>query len=156
TPTEPGLVTIGVWAEGNDNYLPTAVSEFAFTILDDVNTIQFDPIPTQNFANRGISLTATASSGLPVEFEVISGPGILTGRDLSFTGSGQIVVRAIQRGDGVYHPAAEVVQTFLVEKAGQTIVFDPIADRAYGGALFSPLASASSGLPVFFSVVSGP
>lgn len=43
-----------------------------------------------------------------------------------------------------------------VVKADQTITFDPIPDRAFGDPPFTPTASTSSHLPVFFTVISGP
>lgn len=45
---------------------------------------------------------------------------------------------------------------FVVEKKGQTITFETIADHAYGDAAFTVKATSSSGLPVTISVASGP
>ncbi len=42
------------------------------------------------------------------------------------------------------------------EKQNQTIAFQPIADKTYGDAPFAVTAAASSGLPVTFSIGSGP
>jgi len=46
--------------------------------------------------------------------------------------------------------------TFTVAKANQTITFGALAGRTYGDAPFTVGASASSALPVSFSIVSGP
>ncbi|HKP37651.1 MAG TPA: carbohydrate-binding protein [Pyrinomonadaceae bacterium] len=43
-----------------------------------------------------------------------------------------------------------------VGRASQAITFDPIADKTYGDPSFAITAQASSGLPVSFTVVSGP
>src|SRR5712692_4724499 len=43
-----------------------------------------------------------------------------------------------------------------VGKANQTIAFDAIADKTYGDASFAVSAGASSGLPVSFTITSGP
>jgi len=49
-----------------------------------------------------------------------------------------------------------VSATFNVGQGSQTLDFDTFADTVYGVAPFTLVASASSGLPVIFSVVSGP
>ena len=46
--------------------------------------------------------------------------------------------------------------TFTVAKASQTITFGSLAGKTYGDAPFTVAASASSGLTVTFSIVSGP
>jgi len=43
-----------------------------------------------------------------------------------------------------------------VTKANQTITFDSLADKTYGDAPFDVSATSSSGLPVSFSILSGP
>ena len=45
-------------------------------------------------------------------------------------------------------PAPDIARTFNIAQAGQTITFDPIADRTFGDPAFEVSASASSGLPV--------
>lgn len=54
-------------------------------------------------------LTATSSSGRPVSFQLISGPGSLTGNIITLTGQpGILRVRAVQPGDASYEAAPEV------------------------------------------------
>jgi rhamnogalacturonan endolyase len=65
-------------------------------------------------------------------------------------------VRATQTGDANYNPAPAVDQTFTVGKANQAITFAALADTAYGAAPFAVGATASSGLPVSFSIANGP
>ncbi len=52
-------------------------------------------------------------------------------------------------------PTQSVSAAFL-PKLNQTIQFDPIADRVLGDPAFSLQAASSSGLPIVFSVLSGP
>lgn len=63
-------------------------------------------------AGQPLSLSATASSGLPVRFDVMSGSAVLNGGTLTSQG-GAVVVQASQPGDSVYEPAMPVTQTFL-------------------------------------------
>ena len=62
-----------------------------------------------------VSLSATASSGLPVSFAVQSGPAALAGNVLSFTGTGTVVVVATQGGDANWNRAPDGIQSFEVE-----------------------------------------
>ena len=78
--------------------------------------IDFASIPDQLVYNAPITLEATATSGLPVTFEVTQGPATVEGNILTLTGEeGQVKVRAIQPGDGnEWQPAPTVTRTFYV------------------------------------------
>jgi len=70
-----------------------------------------------------ISLSATASSGLPVSFSVVSGPGTISGSTLTITGAGTIVVAANQAGNSTYLAAFPMQQTLVVSQATPAIDF---------------------------------
>ncbi|MBI3722199.1 MAG: MBG-2 domain-containing protein [Fimbriimonas ginsengisoli] len=59
-------------------------------------------------------------------------------------------------GNGNYNAATSSPASILINKADQTISFGALPGRTYGDAPFALSASASSGLAVSFSVVSGP
>ena len=81
-------------------------------------TITFDPIPDKLTTDAPFAINATASSGLPVSFTIVSGPAILSGNTLTLNGtSGTVVVRASQAGDSNYDPAPNVDQSFVVNAA---------------------------------------
>ena len=61
-------------------------------------------------------------------------------------GGGACTITASQAGNGSFNAAADVVRTFQVAKADQTISFDALADKTYGDADFAVSATASSGL----------
>jgi hypothetical protein len=71
-------------------------------------------------AGQPVILTASASSGLPVRFDVISGVAVIGGSTLTCTQSGTVVVQASQGGDSNYAAASPVTQTFLVTGGGST------------------------------------
>src|SRR4029079_8499836 len=109
---------------------------------------------------------ATADSGLPVVFAADpASAGICTvsGSSVLPTGPGTCVVDADPPGDARYRAAARVRQSFLVRSPAapsrslQTIVFtsSPPAGAVIGGARYVLAATASSGLPVAFSLSSG-
>lgn len=77
-------------------------------------TILFDPPGDHALGDLPFTLTAVASSGLPVGFALLSGSAILTGNSLQLTGAGPVTVQATQPGDAVFLPAAPATQTFNV------------------------------------------
>ena len=81
--------------------------------------IDFANITDQLVTSGPITLNATASSGLPVTFEVLEGPATLSGNILTLTGEeGLVRVRASQPGDDTYWQAAPVVtRSFYVVDA---------------------------------------
>ena len=82
-------------------------------------TISFAVIGTQTPADR-VELSATATGGGEVTFEVVSGPGVIAGNVLTFTGAGTVVVRAVQAGDERWLPAV-ATQTVTVIDAGKVL-----------------------------------
>lgn len=77
-------------------------------------SIVFPSIPNQSLENPEVQLDASTDSGLPIKYTVISGPATLNGSTLNFTGTGIVVIRASQAGDGTYAPAAIQQQAFVV------------------------------------------
>ena len=123
-----GDVTVRVSQAGNENYLPAA-AEQTFTINKATQSITFEEILPANQSDI-IELSASASSGLPVSFEIVDGPGALAGNSLAFTDQGEVVVRAIQEGNENYLPAQSVEQVILVyaddaKKDGLLLIANP-------------------------------
>ena len=104
------------------------------------------------------TLRATASSGLPVSFEIVSGNAAL-GPDATLTpqDATPIVVRATQTGNENILAADPVEQTIAdIAKLPQTIAFAALPNRVTSDDPFTLGAVASSGLPVAFTVAAGP
>lgn len=76
--------------------------------------IIFTGIPETIISGSTYTLPVTASSGLPIEYSVISGPGTINGSVLTFTGEGDVVVMAAQGGDDIFNPVSKE-QTFRVQ-----------------------------------------
>lgn len=120
-------------------------------------TIKFTA-PAPKLANAAsFDLVASATSKLPVSFEVISGPALLgpNGRALSMTGSGTVIVKASQAGNSTYLAALPVQASFKVTQATQKISFRAPSSAQLAFDSIPLTASASSGLPVTFQIVSG-
>jgi len=83
---------------------------------------------------KPMTLTASASSGLPVTLSLVSGPATLKGNTLTITGAGSVVVAANQPGNATYSAAAQVTRTITVNKAGLTVKANNLSMKA-GGAV---------------------
>ena len=91
-------------------------------------TIDFPAISSVPYSYTAVPLSAGASSGLPVAFAVVSGPGVLVGggRSLRVTGVGTVVVTATQAGTVAYQSASaeisiQVVPAILTVTAQNTM-----------------------------------
>jgi hypothetical protein len=141
---------------------PTTTST---TIAQASQTTTFTSSPPANaLVGGGYTATATASSGLPVNFSVGVGttPGACTvdaGGSVAFTGAGTCVVVANQAGNGSYHPAPTVIQPFTIAAPDATpptlhgpgpITVDAPADAS--GAVVAYSVSATDSNPANPSV----
>jgi hypothetical protein len=121
-------------------------------------TIDFPPIPDATTRTEPFMLTTPiASSGLPVQLSISSGPATLVNGTVTITGPGVVTVRAFQSGNAVFSSATVERSFNVVEipRAAQTIIFPPIADASIEDDPFDISVSASSGLPIE-AAISGP
>ena len=79
-----------------------------------VQTMSFDTIGVQT-AESQVTLSATTTSGGAVTYEVVSGPGRIEGDELSFTGTGTVVVRASQAGDDLWLPVSATQKVTVID-----------------------------------------
>jgi hypothetical protein len=113
------------------NYTFSYVSG-TLTVTQAPQTITFNPPASPvTYGVSSISLSATASSGLTVTFNVSSGPCSVSGSTLTVTGAGTCVLAANQTGNSDYSAAAQVTQSVTVDQAALTVTANS-ASRAYG------------------------
>jgi sugar lactone lactonase YvrE len=142
---------------GSTNYGSGTVT-ISVTVGAASQTISFTGLPSNaTLGSAGpYTLSATATSGLPVAFSV-SGPGSIAGNTLTITGAGTVYVAANQAGNSNYAAAPQVSQSIYINKGSQTISFTaPTTPVTYGVAPITLSATATSGLAISFSVLSGP
>ena len=86
-------------------------------------TIAFT-LTTVAISSASVNLSASSTSALPVSFSVQSGPGTITNGVLTFSGTGNVVIRASQSGNANFNPASTVDRTIVVSASpvGSAIV----------------------------------
>ncbi|MFY9646726.1 MAG: VCBS repeat-containing protein [Terriglobales bacterium] len=123
--TVPGTDNVFANYSGDTNYSSSQSSTVplnSIVITLASQTITFpNPGPLPNGV-APVTLMATASSGLPLTYTLISGPGSLSGSTLTITGLGSIVVEADQAGNTDYLPAPSVRITIVVMAAEFTLI----------------------------------
>lgn len=156
TMTGIGHVVVRASQPGSASWAPAANVDMAFDISQGSQTINFGALSNVTYGTAPITLSATSDSGLPVSFSYVSGPATVIGSTLTITGTGTVMVKASQPGNTLYAAATPVTQSFTVSPEAQSISFGTLADRNYTTTTFTVSASSTSGLPVAFSIASGP
>lgn len=112
TITGAGSVLVRASQAGNENYFPGSM-ERRFLVQKAAQSITADSLLPAN-RSETVILYALASSGLPVSYSILSGPGVINANTLSFTGEGQITIRIAQPGNENYEAAPPIDRTILV------------------------------------------
>ena len=148
TATSTGTVVIKVQRTGDTNYPDSGwSSDFEIIVNKADQAITFNNPGPQTYATP-LSLNASASSGLAVTYSIVSGPATISGSVVSFTGVGNVTVRASQGGNGNYNAAPHVDQTFTINPAPTTFSLSP-ASFTYNGTAQGPAIVPSPGGATF-------
>ena len=116
-----GAALITASQSGNALYQPAADVSLIVNVSAPVlnQSITWNQTLTANINDGTLELTATASSGLPVNY-TCSDESIATvnGNVLTLVGVGQAVIIASQSGNAYFHPAQNVVKILTVNENG--------------------------------------
>jgi hypothetical protein len=119
TPVSGTVLNAGDWSLHLDftpgdtvNYL-AASQEVSLTVMKAPQAIDFAVLPDKAIIDPPFSVTATASSGLPVAFTA-SGACGLSGTTVTLLGLGACTITAQQAGTANYQPASSVARTFAI------------------------------------------
>jgi uncharacterized repeat protein (TIGR03803 family) len=143
-----GSYNITVTNPGNE--VSNAVS---FTVTGQASqTIAFGPLANQFLGTAPFPVSATATSGLPVNLASLT-PAVCTvlGNTVTLVSAGTCTIEATQPGNTTYAPAQSVDRSFQVQRVSQQIAFANLPNRILGAAPFTVSATATSGLPVSFA-----
>ena len=152
--TGAGEVVVEASQAGSELYQSVAVAQ-TVTVAKASQVLTWLAETTLAYRTNLLALEAKASSGLPVGYRVVSGPGAIVTSQLSLTGVGSVVIAAEQSGDANWLAATAITNRFTVGRGVQVVTFEPIGDQTLGAGSVKLAAHASSGLPVTFSVING-
>ena len=109
-------------------------------------TITFDPLSDVEYGSGNITLTATASSSLPVSY-VSSNSSIaaVSGNVVTITGVGFVTITASQSGDLTYDSAATIDQSFTVTPKNITVTATA-SNKVYDGNDIATVSGTLNGI----------
>jgi hypothetical protein len=146
-----GTCTIEASQPGNANYAPATPVDQSFTVTPASQTITFGALPNKPLGSAPFTVSATASSGLPVGFASNSGVCSVSGTTVTLAIGGTCGIQASQPGNADFNAATPVIQSFTVTPESQTISFAAVPSQVLGASPFAVNATASSNLAVGFT-----
>lgn len=84
-------------------------------------TITFSQPSTLTYGDAPFELQSTSTSGLPVSYELVSGPATLEDNKVKIDGAGEVVIKSMQAGAAAYDPVVSN-QTLTIDKATLTVI----------------------------------
>ena len=154
--TGAGTCSLSASRAMSTNFNATAVGSRAtmsITVSKAAQVLSFtSAVPTTPIAGGSYSVTAESDSGLTPSFSIVSGNCSISGADVSFSATGDCVVRARQAGNTQYLAASDITQTIAVGRRNQTLTFSArtelIAQKTYGATAFIVDASSTESAAV--------
>jgi hypothetical protein len=156
-PSEENIGDTIILIKAVDLWHDSTIASFAIKIVTAklFQDITFDTIPDQIVNNPPKKLIAFASSGLPVEYEILKGDSCikLTEDSLAFLTPGEVVISAIQNGNDVFQHAM-AIRNFRI-RIPQEINIGELDYIYLNTQPFIIPAGSSSGLPLYYSIQEG-
>lgn len=164
TATQTGTCTLNAETPATADHV-AAIATFHVTITGTPQSINFGagPLLTESdvpFGTTPPELTATASSGLPVSYEITT-PTICEALApaspsdawaIRLLNLGTCTVRATQAGNATYERAPSIERSFTIVQGSQTIGLGVLTDRAFDPTALQALPRYSSAsLPLNYS-----
>jgi hypothetical protein len=159
---DPGVCVVNANQPGNNSWNPAPQVRQSSIVhgTKQPQTIAFTSVPPGQVAIGDVyTPAAQATSGLPVAFSITGSAGAVCDLDtgvVTFLTAGDCVINADQPGDDAWSAAPRVQQIITAGKSAQLVTFTstPPADPIIGDT-YTPAATATSGLPVAFSIAAG-
>ena len=114
SPAGPYTITVGQGTLAASNYIFN-VTNGTLTVNGGAAQSIFFPALANFTHGTSVTLVAVATSGLPVTFNVASGPASMSGSTLIITGTGPVSVTASQAGNTNFSAATPVTRTFTAQ-----------------------------------------
>ncbi|MBS0631600.1 MAG: immunoglobulin domain-containing protein [Verrucomicrobia bacterium] len=130
------------------NYTP-ATKTVALTVNQAAQSITFTPITGAVALDTPVTLAATATSGLPVTFSIVSsGSASLVGNQLTIHDNTPVVVRATQAGDANYLPATLDLPAITAGKSNAAVTLSGLSATYDGNPKTVTATTTPGGLTV--------
>lgn len=97
-----------------EKYLTSTSNDLEETVGKVSQSITFPSIADVTLGDAPFVIDASASSGLPITFQVVSGAASVNGQVLTLLGPGPVVLQATQAGNEDFLSANAVTQTFTI------------------------------------------
>ncbi len=141
--------------------LEGTTSNFGGVLDPDFQVINFPIISNKVIFDDPFDLEAYTSSGLEVDYTVVSGPASVSGNTVTLDGVlGEVIIKASQDGNGTYNPAEDVFSSFQVldpaDVLPQITLTNPVPGDVFVPELGPILVSAKASIefPDVFSIES--
>jgi hypothetical protein len=118
--TAGGSCTVTASQAGDSNHAAAAGVAQTFAIAKASQAITFRALANKRYPAANFSVSARASSGLPVSFAA-SGRCTVSGATVHLTGTGSCTITAAQAGNANYNAAASVSRTFSIKRVTCTV-----------------------------------
>lgn len=118
---------------------------YTVTVAKANQTINFPNPGTRSYGSP-FGLSASASSGLPVSYTLVSGPATISGSTVTPTGTGSVTIRASQPGNSQYNAAPDVTQTFTISKANASVTLGNLSHTYTGSPCAASVSTSPGGL----------
>jgi hypothetical protein len=160
--TASGSCAISASRAASANYNATSSPATMTIVVSKASqTLQFTSnVPSTPIAGDLYVVAASATSGLAPTYSILSGNCSISASSVTFTGSGNCVIRAAQSGDSQYLAATSITQTVSVGTRNQTLTFtsatNAILAKTYSDSAFVIEArSTESEAEITYSLGSG-
>jgi hypothetical protein len=149
---------------GDLTALTGGTASASLEVLQATQTITFGALTSKTFGDADFTVSAAASSGLPVSFTAAGSCTVtnLSPATVQLTGPGSCTITAAQSGNADYLAAANVPQSFTVAKAGAEAAVTSSANPSFAADTVTFTAQvtgpANTGIPtgtVQFTIDSG-
>ncbi|MCP5525388.1 MAG: hypothetical protein H7A47_01105 [Verrucomicrobiales bacterium] len=151
-PVNAGSYTVRV--DVIDDHYAGSMSD-TLLIAKVTQSITLGPLPDRTFGDAPLTVGATASSGLPVALEVVSGPASLAGNLLTIQGAGAVTLRATQAGDANHNPA-QIEAGFSIARAPASITLENLVHTYDGASKSAGAVTQPTGLSVVLTYDGSP
>ncbi|MGZ4308843.1 MAG: PxKF domain-containing protein [Gaiellaceae bacterium] len=137
-----GATALSVWTRGRGAYAwPLPSGPFNRTN----QTITFGPLADRPYTAPDFTVSATASSGLPVSFSAgASGACTVTGNTVHIVHYGVCTITASQAGNSDYNPAPDVSQSFNITDSVAPVTTATLTPGLHNGWYASPTLTLTS------------